>query len=104
MVFFDYWSPKDMRLPMLFGATVGAMLALSSIASAQYVPRIACLPTAGGSGGPYWTDCQSPGQGNGPVANCTCKEGFTAFNPVTIQDGGSSAGGGRPQPISASPG
>jgi hypothetical protein len=82
----------------LFGAAIATTLALSHVASADYVSRIACLPTAGVSEEPYWVDCESQ-----PGADCTCKEGFTAFNPPA--EGEDTTGtGGQPQPVSASPG
>lgn len=87
-----------MRVLAFFGATIAATLTFSHVANADYVSRIACLPTANVSAEPYWIDCKSQ-----PGATCTCEEGFTAFNPA--DEGGDTAGaGGRPQPVSASPG
>lgn len=88
-----------MRRITLLGATIAATMAFSHVASADYVPRIACLPTVNISEGPYWVDC-----GSQPGGNCSCKEGFAAFNPLKIESGNTTASGGRPQPISASPG
>lgn len=90
-----------MKMLSLFGATVAATLALSGVASAEYVSRIACVPNANVSEGPYWVDCQSSDGTETPSADCSCKEGFTAFNPSVEDTTGS---GERPQPISASPG
>ncbi len=87
-----------MRLLALFGATMASALTLSHGASADYVARIACLPTASVSAEPYWIDCESE-----PSATCTCEEGFTAFNPADTGDD-VTGDGGRPQPVSASPG
>lgn len=88
-----------MKVPAFLGATLAATLSFAHVASADdYVSRIACLPTANVSAEPYWVDCESQ-----PNANCTCGEGFTAFNPADVGDDASGAGG-RPQPVSASPG
>jgi hypothetical protein len=86
-----------MRLLTLLGASLAATLTLSQVAIADTASRIACLPTAGVSEEPYYVDCASE-----PGVDCTCKEGFTAFDP-SIEDDATGTGG-RPQPISASPG
>lgn len=85
-----------MRPSTFLGTALAAMLSFAHVASAEDVSRIACLPTANVSAEPYWVDCESQTDGN-----CTCGEGFTAFNPANGDD---TTAGGRPQPISASPG
>lgn len=87
-----------MRVSAFLGATLAATLSFSHVASADYVSRLACLPTANVAAEPYWIDCESQ-----PDATCTCEEGFTAFNPSDTGDG-TTTGDGRPQPVSASPG
>ncbi len=86
-----------MKSLALFGATIAAVVTFSHIANADYVSRIACLPTANVSEEPYWIDCESH-----PNATCTCDEGFTAFNPSIDDDTTGSVT--QPQPVSASPG